>query len=135
MRFRNGINQFETRKDNHRLYLCLLHKGRSYLLGGPKAVFESFVSSRNSLNINFYRYQDLVLFLRQFARKSVDDLWNLASRTSSIVCLQNLMSQFVLQLSIHPSIELFPITIFNHPALRSNHSQITYSIPSLLQIR
>jgi len=36
--------------------------------------FEGFVSPRNSLIINFYRYQDLVLFLRQFARQSVDDV-------------------------------------------------------------
>ena len=36
--------------------------------------FEGFVSPRNSLIINFYRYQDLVLFLRQFARKTVDDV-------------------------------------------------------------
>ena len=39
MRFRNEINQFETRRDDHRLYLCHLPEGRSDLLGGPKEVF------------------------------------------------------------------------------------------------
>ena len=39
MRVRNEINQFETRRDDRRLYLCHLLEGTSDLLGGPKAVF------------------------------------------------------------------------------------------------
>ena len=39
-RFRNEINQFETRRDDHRLYLCHLPRGTSDLLGGPKEVFQ-----------------------------------------------------------------------------------------------
>ena len=33
------INQFETRRDDHRLYLCHLPEGTSDLLIGPKMVF------------------------------------------------------------------------------------------------
>ena len=52
-----------------------------------KRCFEGFVSSRNSLIIIFFLESDLVLFLRQFARKIVDELVesrenNLLSRLS-----------------------------------------------------
>jgi len=39
---------------------------------GFKRCFEGFVSPRNCLRIYFDRYQDLVLFLRHYARKTVD---------------------------------------------------------------
>ena len=32
------INQFETHRDDHRLYLCHLPESTSDLLGGPKSV-------------------------------------------------------------------------------------------------
>ena len=66
MRFRNEINQFETRRDDRRLYLCHLPEGRSDLLGGPKEVFRGLVSPRNCLWIlnPIYLESHLVLFFR-----------------------------------------------------------------------
>ena len=54
----------------------LVSRAKRYVLSaqtGFKRCFGVFVLSQNSLLINFYRYQDLVHFLQQFARKAVDD--------------------------------------------------------------
>ena len=61
----NSVRIGETR----RLTDCRLQRGTSDLLGGQKKGFESFVSSRNSLLINIYSYQDLVPVLATFAWK------------------------------------------------------------------
>ena len=53
-----------------------------------------------------------MLFLRQFVRETVDDVVESSKQTSPIVCLQNLLSQCP-SITNHPSIEPFPIKIFN----------------------
>ena len=68
------IESTETRQQTYQLYLCHLQRGTSVLLGGPNRCFEGFVSSRNRIIINFDRFQDSVLFLRQFARRKMDDV-------------------------------------------------------------
>jgi len=71
---RNEINQFETRRDDRRLYLCHLPEGTSDLLGGPKEVFRGLCFTPKLPLIPIYLESHLVLFLRQFAKKTVDDL-------------------------------------------------------------
>ena len=63
-----GVRFFETRRDDHRLYLCHLPEGTSDLLGGPKLVFRGlFVTPK--MNLNPYETSmtsclTFVLFLR-----------------------------------------------------------------------
>ena len=55
---------------------------------GIKRCFEGFVSSRNSLLINFDRYQDFGAILATVRTKSSGRfLWNLTISTSPIACL------------------------------------------------
>ena len=65
----------ETHPKTYRDFTCVTcKKVRLICSEGPKRRFEGFVSSRNSLLINFDLYQDLVLLFRQFGKKTVDDV-------------------------------------------------------------
>ena len=85
------------RRPQNDFLLFHLQRGTSDLPRGLKACLEGFVSSRNSLVINFDRKKDLVLFLRQFTRKTVDNLVESIEQTSPIVCSCKIYCKHVLQ--------------------------------------
>ena len=53
MRFGKEINQFETRRDDHRLYLCHFKEVRLFYSEFLNRCLKVLVSSRNSLLIKF----------------------------------------------------------------------------------
>ena len=76
-------------------------------------VFRGLFLSRNSLKITFDRYQDLVLFLRQYSDKTVDDVVEFSKKNQMDCLLKILLSLYVLQsLTIVSSIEPSPMIIF-----------------------
>ena len=102
MRFRK-INQFETRRNDHRLYLCHLQRGMSDLLVGLDICFEGFDFSRNSLLINFLTaIKTGCCSCASSPGKQWMMYWNLASSIcSNPDCLQTVLPVFLVESSEH----------------------------------